>query len=143
MKSAVQDATASSGGALSHTRNELLRGVPLGHLPRALCAALLCRGHLRKSAEANGCGCAGRSDRGGGRAGGGGGRGGGGYGDAARDVESGGSQEQQQLVMKQQDMVLDDVIQATKRLGEMGQTIGDELGQQSRLCDPAPPSRSS
>ena len=46
MKSAVQDATASSGGALSHTRNELLRGAPLSHLPRALCAALLCRGHL-------------------------------------------------------------------------------------------------
>ena len=45
--------------------------------------------------------------------------------------------------MKQQDMVLDDVIQATKRLGEMGQTIGDELGQQSRLCDTAPPSPSS
>eukprot|EP01045_Picozoa_sp_COSAG04_P011001 COSAG04_NODE_694_length_11068_cov_5.641718_5_plen_240_part_00 len=44
MKSAVQDATASSGGALSHTRNELLRGAPLSHLPRALCAALLrCR----------------------------------------------------------------------------------------------------
>ena len=114
--------------------------------PSAIChapSAPLCSvaGILRKSAEANGCGCAGRSDRGGGRAGGGGG--GGGYGDAARDVESGGSQEQQQLVLKQQDMVLDDVIQATKRLGEMGQTIGDELGQQSRLCDPAPPSRSS
>ena len=44
MKSAVQDATASSGGALSHTRNELLRGAPLSRLPRALWAALLrCR----------------------------------------------------------------------------------------------------
>ena len=39
------------------------------------------------------------------------------------------------MVLKQQDMVLDDVISATKRLGEMGATIGEELGQQSRLID--------
>lgn len=96
MKSAVQDATGSSGGAVSH-RNELLRG---------------------------------RQDRGGG------GGGGGGYGPpegVSRDVEGGGGLEQQQMVLKQQDMVLDDVISATKRLGEMGATIGEELGQQSRL----------
>jgi hypothetical protein len=58
-----------------------------------------------------------------------------GYGEGvARDVEAGGMA-QQQLVLKEQDMVLDEVIQATKRLGEMGATIGEELGQQSRLID--------
>lgn len=60
----------------------------------------------------------------------------GGYGDGvSRDAEAGGGMAQQQLVLKEQDMVLDEVIQATKRLGEMGATIGDELSQQSRLID--------
>ena len=53
----------------------------------------------------------------------------------SRDAEAGGGMAQQQLVLKQQDMVLDEVINATKRLGEMGATIGEELGQQSRLID--------
>jgi hypothetical protein len=59
-----------------------------------------------------------------------------GYGEGVtRDAEAGGGMAQQQLVLKEQDMVLDEVIQATKRLGEMGATIGEELGQQSRLID--------
>lgn len=59
-----------------------------------------------------------------------------GYGEGvSRDAEAGGGMAQQQLVLKEQDMVLDEVINATKRLGEMGATIGEELGQQSRLID--------
>ena len=45
----------------------------------------------------------------------------------------GGDLEQQQVMLRQQDAVLDDVIQATKQLGQMGETIGQELGQQSNL----------
>jgi hypothetical protein len=57
------------------------------------------------------------------------------YGGVGRDMESGGGLEQQQMLLRQQDEVLDDVIQATRQLGEMGQTIGAELGQQSKLID--------
>ena len=72
--------------------------------------------------------------RGGGGGGGGGDAGAGGFGGGiSRDMGGGGDLEQQQVMLRQQDAVLDDVIQATKQLGQMGETIGQELGQQSNL----------
>lgn len=72
----------------------------------------------------------GRADRGAGSS-----AGSGGYDGVSRDVESDGGMAQQQLVLKEQDMMLDDVIESTKRLGEMGARIGEELSQQSLLID--------
>jgi hypothetical protein len=55
---------------------------------------------------------------------------------SAVDRDTGGAGldgDQQQVMLRAQDEVLDDVIKATRALGQMGENIGQELGQHSQL----------
>eukprot|EP01052_Picozoa_sp_SAG31_P001036 SAG31_NODE_33_length_32018_cov_69.763088_20_plen_243_part_00 len=51
----------------------------------------------------------------------------------AQDIGS--SSEQQQMLIKQQDLVLDDVMAATKRIGKMGELLSIEIGHQGQLIN--------